>query len=125
MINKGGALKGGMPLYKYVGNKILTFFQNKLFNKNFSEFHSGYRVYKVSSIQKIPYELNSNDHSFDNQIIIQFLLSNLNIKEMIKINIFIYLFIFYNNIFFTSRPISPAPNIAKTLALLFIIISLI
>ena len=71
MINKGGALKGGMPLYKYVGNKILTFFQNKLFNKNFSEFHSGYRVYKVSSIQKIPYELNSNDHSFDNQIIIQ------------------------------------------------------
>ena len=82
MINKGGALKGGMPLYKYVGNKILTFFQNKLFNKNFSEFHSGYRVYKVSSIQKIPYELNSNDHSFDNQIIIQFLLSNLNIKEI-------------------------------------------
>ncbi len=82
MINKNGAIKGGMPIYKYIGNKILTFYQNKLFNKNFTEFHSGYRIYKVQSLKKIPYELNNNDHSFDNEIIIQFLLADLNIKEL-------------------------------------------
>ena len=82
MINKNGAIKGGMPFYKYIGNKILTFYQNKLFNKNFTEFHSGYRIYKVQSLKKIPYELNNNDHSFDNEIIIQLLIANLNIKEL-------------------------------------------
>ena len=82
MINKNGAIKGGMPFYKYLGNKILTFYQNKLFNKNFTELHSGYRIYKVQSLKKIPYELNNNDHSFDNEIIIQFFLANLNIKEL-------------------------------------------
>ena len=82
MINKNGALKGGMPFYKFIGNKILTFYQNKMFNKNFSEFHSGYRIYKVSSLKKIPYELNNNDHSFDNEIIIQLLLAKLTIKEI-------------------------------------------
>ena len=82
MINKSGAISGGMPVYKYIGNKILTFYQNKLFNKNFTEFHSGYRIYKVQSLKKVPYELNNNDHSFDNEIIIQFLLANLNIKEL-------------------------------------------
>ncbi|MDA9189129.1 bifunctional glycosyltransferase/class I SAM-dependent methyltransferase [Candidatus Pelagibacter sp.] len=82
MINKDGAIKGGMPFYKYIGNKILTFYQNKLFDKNFTEFHSGYRIYKVQSLKKIPYELNNNDHSFDNEIIIQLLMANLNIKEL-------------------------------------------
>jgi len=82
MINKSGAINGGMPFYKYIGNKILTFYQNKLFNKNFTEFHSGYRIYKVQSLKKVPYELNNNDHSFDNEIIIQFLLADLNIKEL-------------------------------------------
>ena len=82
MINKNGAIKGGMPLYKFIGNKILTYYQNKLFNKNFTEFHSGYRIYRVNSLKKIPYELNNNDHSFDNEIILQFLLAELNIKEL-------------------------------------------
>ncbi len=82
MINKNGAISGGMPFYKYIGNKILTYYQNKLFDKSFTEFHSGYRVYKVNSLEKVPYELNNNDHFFDNQIIIQFLLSKLNIKEV-------------------------------------------
>ena len=82
MINKNGALKGGMPLYKFIGNKILTFYQNFMFNKKFTEFHSGYRVYKVKSLKTIPYDLNNNDHSFDNEIIIQFLLSNFFIKEV-------------------------------------------
>ena len=82
MINKYDAIKGGMPLYKFIGNKILTFYQNKIFNKNFTELHSGYRIYNVKSLKKIPYEMNNNDHSFDNEIIIQLLLSNMNIKEL-------------------------------------------
>lgn len=82
MITKGGALKGGMPFYKFIGNKILTIFQNFLFSTEFTEFHSGYRIYKVSSLKKIPYELNANDYSFDNEIIVQFLLAKLNIKEL-------------------------------------------
>ena len=82
MINKNGALSGGMPLYKFIGNKILTYYQNLMFNKKFSEFHSGYRIYKVNSLKKIPYNLNNNDHSFDNEIIIQLLLSNFVIKEV-------------------------------------------
>jgi glycosyltransferase involved in cell wall biosynthesis len=82
MINKNGAIRGGMPLYKFIGNKILTYYQNRLFNKNFTEFHSGYRIYRVNSLKKIPYELNNNDHSFDNEIILQFLLAELNIKEL-------------------------------------------
>tara|TARA_B110000971_G_scaffold221405_1_gene268387 strand:- start:1337 stop:2830 length:1494 start_codon:yes stop_codon:yes gene_type:complete len=82
MMTKGGALKGGMPLYKFIGNKILTFFQNFLFSSKFTEFHSGYRIYKVSSLKKIPYTLNANDHSFDNEIIAQFLLAKLTIKEL-------------------------------------------
>ena len=82
MMNKNGALRGGMPLYKFIGNKILTYYQNFMFNKKFSEFHSGYRIYKVKSLKKIPYDLNNNDHSFDNEIIIQFLLSNFFIKEV-------------------------------------------
>ena len=82
MLDKGGALKGGMPLYKFIGNKVLTFYQNFMFSKSFSEFHSGYRVYKVNSLKKIPFYLNSNDHSFDNEIIAQFLIANLKIKEI-------------------------------------------
>jgi len=82
MMIKGTALKGGMPLYKFIGNKILTFFQNLLLKTNFSEFHSGYRVYKVSSLKKVPFQLNSNDYCFDTEIIIQFVKFNLKIVEL-------------------------------------------
>ncbi len=82
MINKNGALKGGMPLYKFIGNKILTFYQNLLFKTNFSETHSGYRVYSVKALKKIPFNLNANDHSFDNEIIVQFLIAKKKIKEI-------------------------------------------
>lgn len=82
MINKNGALKGGMPLYKLIGNKILTFYQNFLFNTSFSEYHSGYRVYSVNALKKIPFNLNANDHSFDNEIITQFLIAKKKIKEI-------------------------------------------
>lgn len=81
MINKGGALKGGMPLYKFIGNKILTFIQNKVLSSNLSEFHSGYRIYSVQSLKKIPFNMNSNDYSFDTEIIIQLLLSKKKIVE--------------------------------------------
>ena len=59
MISKFGALKGGMPLYKFFGNKILTFLQNKILKSNLSEFHSGYRLYDVRALKKIPFHLNS------------------------------------------------------------------
>jgi len=75
------AYKGGMPIYKIIGNFILTKFQNIILNSNLSEFHSGYRGYKVSWIKNIPYYFNSCDFSFDTEILIQALLSNAKIKE--------------------------------------------
>ena len=82
MINSINALKGGMPLYKYLGNRALTFFQNLVLSSNLSEFHSGYRAYKVSSLKKIKFKSNTNDFHFDTEIIIQFLKNNLKIKEI-------------------------------------------
>lgn len=82
MMKKGDALKGGMPYYKYVGNKILTSLQNWILGSNLSEFHSGYRTYSVAALQKIPFQRNSNDFHFDTQIIIQLLLADLEIKEV-------------------------------------------
>ncbi len=82
MMLAGSAIKGGMPLYKFVGNKILTFIQNFLLNSKLSEFHSGYRAYRVNSLKKIFYQKNANDYCFDTQIIIQFLLNNMKIKEI-------------------------------------------
>ena len=81
MLIKGGALKGNMPIYKFVGNKILTFFQNIILSSNLSEFHSGYRIYTVNILKNIPFHLNSNDYSFDTEIIIQLLFSKSNIAE--------------------------------------------
>jgi glycosyltransferase involved in cell wall biosynthesis len=71
MINSKDALKGGMPYYKWIGNKILTFTQNLLLSSNLSEFHSGYRLYKVSTLKKLPLNLNTNDFHFDTEIIVQ------------------------------------------------------
>ena len=82
MINSLDALKGGMPLYKYIGNIMLTFFQNLLLSSNLTEFHSGYRSYKVSSLKKIKFKTNTNDFHFDTEIIIQFLKKNFVIKEI-------------------------------------------
>lgn len=82
MLNRGGALKGGMPLYKFVGNKILTRFQNLLLGTRLSEFHSGYRLYRTKALATVPFELNSNDFHFDTEIIIQFVLARLSICEV-------------------------------------------
>ena len=62
---------GGMPLYKFVGNRILTAIQNKLLRSRLSEFHSGYRIYSVEALRSIPFERNSNDFHFDTEIVIQ------------------------------------------------------
>jgi 2-polyprenyl-3-methyl-5-hydroxy-6-metoxy-1,4-benzoquinol methylase len=71
MMDSGSARKGGMPLYKYVGNRILTFFENKVLGTNLTEFHSGYRAYNVHALNALPFERNSDGFNFDTQIIIQ------------------------------------------------------
>lgn len=82
MMTAGGALEGGMPLYKYAGNRILTWIQNHLLRSNLSEFHSGYRVYAVRALASIPYDLNTNVFHFDTEIIIQLLLAGMRIREL-------------------------------------------
>ena len=82
MLSRWSALKGGMPLYKYVGNKILTHFENWMLDSSLSEFHSGYRIYTINALKKIPFDLNTNDFHFDTEIIIQFVVSDLIIKEL-------------------------------------------
>lgn len=66
-----GALKGGMPLYKYIANRFLTFFQNQLCNQKLSEYHTGYRAYSSKVLKDIQYRNNSDDFIFDNQVIAQ------------------------------------------------------
>ncbi len=66
-----GALKGGMPLYKYIANRFLTFAENLLLNAKFSEYHTGYRAYSKEVLKGIPYHKNSDDFVFDNQFIAQ------------------------------------------------------
>jgi len=68
---KGAARKGGMPLYKYVGNRILTRFENAVLGTELTEFHSGYRAYRVDALEHIPFERNADGFNFDTQIIIQ------------------------------------------------------
>ena len=82
MMTRFGALKGGMPLYKFLGNRILTRAQNLLLGTNLTEFHSGYRVYSVAALQKIPYRLNSNVFHFDTEIIIQLINAGQRIVEL-------------------------------------------
>ena len=81
MMTRFGALRGGMPLYKFVGNKILTSVQNLLLGTTFSEFHSGYRVYSVAALNKVAFQLNSNVFHFDTEIIIQLLNARQRIVE--------------------------------------------
>jgi glycosyltransferase involved in cell wall biosynthesis len=82
MMTRFGALKGGMPLYKFVGNRILTTFQNAVLGTHLSEFHSGYRLYRVSTLARLPLELNSNDFHFDTEIILQLLNAGARIVEL-------------------------------------------
>ena len=82
MIHKNDALKGGMPLYKWIGNQVLTNFQNALLGSKLSEFHSGYRLYSTKALAKIPFERNSNDFHFDTDIIVQLHFAGMRIVEI-------------------------------------------
>lgn len=82
MIEQSGALKGGMPLYKYIGNKVLTWFQNRMLKTSLSEFHSGYRIYSTQVLKCVPFDLNTNLFHFDTEIIIQLVISGQRITEL-------------------------------------------
>jgi glycosyltransferase involved in cell wall biosynthesis len=82
MMDRFAALKGGMPLYKYAGNRILSTLQNKLLGTKLSEFHSGYRIYSVRALDGIRFQLNSNDFHFDTEIIIQLINAHARIVEL-------------------------------------------
>src|SRR5512133_777118 len=66
-----GALKGGMPIYKYIANRFLTLTQNVMMNQKLSEYHTGYRAFSGNVLRKVNYKLNSDDFVFDNQMIAQ------------------------------------------------------
>jgi glycosyltransferase involved in cell wall biosynthesis len=81
-ILSGGALKGGMPLYKYIFNRILTLSQNILMNQKLSEYHTGYRAFSSKVLKNINFNDNSNDFIFDNQILAQICFKGYEISEI-------------------------------------------
>ena len=82
MIHKLDALKGGMPFYKWVGNRILTGFENSILRTSLSEFHTGYRAYRISTLRNLPFLYNSDGFHFDTEIIIQLLATGKRIREV-------------------------------------------
>ena len=77
-----GARKGGMPLYKYISNRFLTFFQNLMMNQKLSEYHTGYRAFAREVIEKLNLEADSDDFVFDNQMIAQIFYAGYEIAEI-------------------------------------------
>lgn len=77
-----GALKGGMPLYKYIANRFLTLSQNVLMNQKLSEYHTGYRAYNRKVLESIDYNSNSDDFIFDNQFLAQIFYNGFEIAEI-------------------------------------------
>lgn len=77
-----GALKGGMPLYKYIANRILTLFQNVLMSQKLSEYHTGFRAYSKNVLENIDFNVNSDDFVFDNQMIAQIFYAGFEIAEI-------------------------------------------
>ena len=82
MLERGAALRGGMPKYKFVGNKILTFLQNRLAGVRLSEWHSGYRAYSIAALAGVGFELNADYYDFDTQIILQMISARQRIVEI-------------------------------------------
>ena len=78
----GGALRGGMPLWRYVANRLLTFFQNLLLGARLSEYHTGYRAYSRRLLDALPWQRNSDDFVFDNQILAQVIVGGYGIGEV-------------------------------------------
>jgi glycosyltransferase involved in cell wall biosynthesis len=77
-----GAVKGGMPRYKYYANRILTLFQNILMAQKLSEYHTGYRAFSRQALQNVNYNSNSNDFIFDNQMLAQIFFKNYTVGEI-------------------------------------------
>lgn len=77
-----GALKGGMPVYKYIANRLLTFIQNLLMNQKLSEYHTGYRAYHREVLENIGYQANSDNFIFDNELIAQVFYKGYEIAEI-------------------------------------------
>ena len=78
----GYALKGKMPLYKYIANRFLTLLENLLTGAKLSEYHTGYRAFSRQLLEKIPFDVNDNDFVFDNQMLAQILWLNYQIAEV-------------------------------------------
>jgi hypothetical protein len=77
-----GALKGGMPRYKYLANRILTFVENILLGHKLSEYHTGYRAFSRQVLEKLPLGCNSDDFVFDNQMLAQMVWFGYRIGEL-------------------------------------------
>jgi glycosyltransferase involved in cell wall biosynthesis len=77
-----GALRGGMPLYKYIFNRLLTFFQNLLLGQKLSEYHTGYRAFHKKVLENINFQANSDDFIFDNQMLAQIFMKGYEIAEI-------------------------------------------
>jgi glycosyltransferase involved in cell wall biosynthesis len=78
----GNPIKGGMPIHKYIGNKCLTFIENIILGTHLSEFHSGFRAYKIKALKDIPFNLDADDFHFDSEIIMQLVIAKKKIKEI-------------------------------------------
>lgn len=77
-----GALKGGMPMYKYIFNRLLTLTQNILLNQKLSEYHTGYRAFSSVVLRKVNYHANNDDFVFDNEMIAQIFDAGFDIAEV-------------------------------------------
>src|SRR2546430_1331297 len=78
----GGALRGGMPWWKYVSNRFLTFVENLLIGAKLSEYHTGYRAFSRELLENVPLEVNSNDFLFDNQMLVQIIWMGYRVAEI-------------------------------------------
>ena len=78
----GQSIRGGMPRYKYIGNRILTFIQNLLLNAKLSEYHTGYRAFSRRVLETISWQKNSDDFVFDNQMLSQIIFCRYSIAEI-------------------------------------------
>jgi glycosyltransferase involved in cell wall biosynthesis len=79
---EGGPIKGGMPFYKFIGNRFLTFTENVILKTYFSEFHTGYRAFSRKALESVDFMKNSDGFIFDNEIIVQLILKKMRFKEI-------------------------------------------
>jgi glycosyltransferase involved in cell wall biosynthesis len=77
-----GALRGGMPMYKYIANRFLTFFQNVMMNQKLAEYHTGYRAFSKEILESLPLEENNDDFVFDNEMLGQIAFAGFEIGEV-------------------------------------------